>query len=233
MTTGNPKEVGHPLTFKRLGKGGFELMLFCTSQIQREKWMQNIHAQQEKLRERSNIFTKTNISEGFFTAAVRVNCCVPIDGARKLVLGTDFGVYLADRKPKDPSAKPRRMLDCKMVSQIDVLEQYSILLVLTDKVLYSFPMEALDPEESQAAPSKRGRKISHANYFNAGMCNSKLLVCCVKSNSLSSTVKVYEPMDAMGKGKKKSGLAKMLAGGQEVLRPYKVSFGIASALAQS
>ena len=140
-----------------------------------------------------------------------------------MVLGTDFGVYLADRKPKDASQKPKRMLDCKMVSQIDVLEQHSILLVLTDKVMYSFPLDALDPEESQAAPSKRGRKICHANYFNAGMCNGKLLVCCVKSSSLSSTVKVYEPMDSMTKGKKKSGLAKMLAGGQEVLRPYKVN----------
>lgn len=219
-TTG--KEQGYPLTFKRLGKGGYELTLFCVSPIQREKWMEHIHAQQEKLRERSNIFTKTNISEGFFTSAVRVNCCVPIDGARKLVLGTDFGVYVADRKPRDSSQKPKRMLDCKMVTQIDVLEQHQILLVLADKVMYSYPLDSLDPEESQAAPSKRGRKICHANYFNAGMCNGQLLVCCVKSSSLSSTVKVYEPMDSMTKGKKKSGLAKMLAGGQEVLRPYKV-----------
>ena len=223
ITTGAPKDQGHPLTFKRLGKGGFDLTLFCTSQIQREKWLEHIHGQQEKLRERSNIFTKTNINEGFFTAAVRVNCCVPIDGARKLVLGTDFGVYLADRKPRDASHKPKRMLDCKMVSQIDVLEQHQILLVLADKVMYSFPLEALDPEESQAAPSKRGRKICHANYFNAGMCNGKLLVCCVKSSSLSSTVKVYEPMDSMTKGKKKSGLSRMLAGGQDALKPYKVS----------
>lgn len=221
ITTSNPKEQGYPLTFKRLGKGGYELMLFCTSQIQQKKWMEHILVQQDKLRERSNIFTKTNINEGFFTAAVRVNCCVPIDGARKLVLGTDFGVYLADRKPKDASHKPKRLLDCKLVTQIDVLEQHQILLVLADKVMYSYPMEALDPEESQAAPSKRGRKICHASYFNAGMCNGKLLVCCVKSSSLSSTVKVYEPMDSMTKGKKKSGLSRMLAGGQDVLRPYK------------
>ncbi|KAH0254585.1 citron like protein, partial [Aureobasidium melanogenum] len=87
--------------------------------------------------------------------------------------------------------------------------------------MYSYPLDALDPEDNQPAPSKRGRKICHANYFNAGMCNGQLLVCCVKSSSLSSTVKVYEPMDAMAKGKKKSGLAKMLAGGQEVLRPFK------------
>lgn len=215
------KEDGYPLTFKRLGKGGYELTLYCSTQIQKEKWMENIHTQQEKLRERSNIFTKTNISQGYFASNNRVNCCVPIDGGRKLVLGTDIGVFVAERKPKDASHKPKRMLDCKLVSQIDVLEQHQILLVLADKVMYSYPLDALDPEDNQPTPSKRGRKICHANYFNAGMCNGQLLVCCVKSSSLSSTVKVYEPMDAMSKGKKKSGLAKMLAGGQEVLRPFK------------
>ncbi|KAF2155722.1 citron like protein [Myriangium duriaei CBS 260.36] len=220
MTNTTPKEGGYPLTFKRLGKGGYELMLFCTSQIMQTKWMEHIKTQQEKLRERSNVFTKTNINENFFSAAIRVNCCVPIDGGRKLVLGTDFGIYVADRKPKD-NQKPRRLLDAKLVTQIDVLEQHQILVVLSDKVVYSYPLEALDPEESAAAPSKRGRKICHANYFNAGMCNGKLLVCCVKSSSLSSTVKVFEPMDSMTKGKKKSGFSRMLAGGQDVLRPYK------------
>ena len=87
--------------------------------------------------------------------------------------------------------------------------------------MYSYALEALDPEESAAAPSKRGRKICHANYFNAGMCDGKLLVCCVKSSSLSSTVKVFEPTDSMTKNKKKSGLSRMLAGGQDVLRPFK------------
>ncbi|TKX27212.1 Rho1 guanine nucleotide exchange factor 1 [Elsinoe australis] len=220
MTNNTPKDQGYPLTFRRLGKGGYELQLFCTSQILQEKWMKHIHTQQEKLRERSNVFTKTNLSENFFSAAIRVNCCVPIDGARKLVLGTDFGIYVADRKPKDGS-KPKRLLDAKLVTQIDVLEQYQILLVLADKVMYTYPLESLDPEESQAAPSKRGRKICHANYFNAGMCNGKLLVCCVKSSSLSSTVKVFEPMDSVAKNKKKSGFSRMLAGGQDVLRPYK------------
>lgn len=81
-----PKDQGYPLTFKRLGKGGYELTLYCTSQIQREKWMEHIHGQQEKLRERSNIFTKTNINEGYFTAAVRVNCCVPIGKLRQQCL---------------------------------------------------------------------------------------------------------------------------------------------------
>ncbi|KAI6893637.1 citron like protein, partial [Hortaea werneckii] len=151
---------------------------------------------------------------------VKINCCRPIDGGRKLVIGTDFGVYLSDRKPKDASHKPRRLLEVRLVSQVEVLEQHQILIVLADKAVYTYPLEALDPEEGPGAPSKRGRRICHANYINAGMCNGQTLVCCVKSSSLSSTVKVFEPMDSMTKGKKKSGFAKMLASGQEMLKPY-------------
>ena len=72
------KQSGFPMTFKHLGKGGYELTLYCSTQIQQQKLMEHIDAQQRLLRERSNIFTQTNISEGFFTSAIRVTCCAPI-----------------------------------------------------------------------------------------------------------------------------------------------------------
>ena len=74
----NAKTQGYPITFKHLGKGGYELNLFCSTQISQQKWMEHIEAQQKNLRERSNIFTKTILNEGFFTSSIRVTCCVPI-----------------------------------------------------------------------------------------------------------------------------------------------------------
>ncbi|KAF2104651.1 CNH-domain-containing protein [Rhizodiscina lignyota] len=215
------RQQGHPLTFKHLGKGGYELTLYCTTPIQQTKWLEHIDEQQRKLKERSEIFTKTILNEGFFTAAIRVNCCVPIDGGRKLIFGTDTGIYISDRKPKDASIRPKRVLDCKNVTQIDVLEQHQIVLVLSEKTMYSYPTEALEPDESNSALTKRGRKICHANFFKAGICQGQQLVCCVKTSALSTTIKVYEPMDSMMKTKKKSGLAKMLASSQDVLKPLK------------
>jgi len=77
--TESTKQQGYPITFRHLGKGGYELTLYCTSQIQQQKFMENIEQQQRSLRERSNIFTKTKLNEGFFpTGSHRVNCCVPI-----------------------------------------------------------------------------------------------------------------------------------------------------------
>lgn len=110
------------------------------------------------------------------------------------------------------------------MTQIDVLEQHQILLVLTDKTMYSYPLEALDPEENAGSMSKRGRKICHANFFKAGVCVGQHLVCCVKTSALSTTIKVYEPMGDMAKKSRKTGFSRMLAGGQDVLKPYKVRF---------
>ncbi|KAF2265104.1 CNH-domain-containing protein [Lojkania enalia] len=214
------KQQGYPITFRHLGKGGYELTLYASTQISQQKWMEHIEAQQRALRERSNIFTKTILNEGFFSSSIRVTCAVPLDGGRKLAFGTDAGVYVTDRKPRDASQKPRRVLDCKAVTQIDVLEQHQIVLVLADKTLYSYSMEALDPDETQAVV-KRPRKICHANFFKSGICLGQQLVASVKTSALSTTIKVYEPKENMANKSKKSGFAKMLSTGQDQLKPYK------------
>ncbi|KAI9676125.1 MAG: RHO1 GDP-GTP exchange protein 2 [Caeruleum heppii] len=213
---------GYPITFKHLGKGGYELTLYATSAIQRRKWMEHIESQQQILLARSNFFQQTVLCDRFFNASNRVNCLVPIDGGRKLVYGTDTGIYISDRRPKDPTTTPKRVIDCGSVSQIDVLEEYQLLLVLANKQLVSFPLEALDSNESQSSLAKRPRRIQgHANFFKAGVCLGRHLVCSVKTSALSTTIKVFEPMDASSKGKKKPAFSKMFQGGQDALKPFK------------
>lgn len=150
------------------------------------------------------------------------NICT--DGGRKLVYGTDSGIYLSDRWPKDKSIKPKRVLDAGQVTQIDTLEEYQLLLVLANKTLSSYPMESLDANESQNPLARRPRKIQgHANFFKAGIGLGRHLVCSVKTSALSTTIKVYEPMDNLAKGKKKPALSKMFQSGQDALKPFKVS----------
>ncbi|KAI9711531.1 MAG: RHO1 GDP-GTP exchange protein 2 [Bogoriella megaspora] len=220
----DPKQQGYPITFKHIGKGGYETTLWATTHVQRRKWMEHIEKQQRSLQERSTVYTQTILNDNFFSATMKCisNFFSPYeDGGRKLVYGTDVGVYVSERKGKEPATRPKRVLENRNVTQIDVLEQHQILLVLSDKTVYSFPLEALDPEDAQNAMTRRGRRICHANFFKVGICTGQHLVCCVKTSALSSTIKVYEPMDSMTKGKKKSGFSRMLAGGQDVLKPYK------------
>jgi hypothetical protein len=144
-----------------------------------------------------------------------------LDGGRKLVYGTDNGIYLSDRWPKDKSAKPKRVLDATAVTQIDILEEYQLLLVLANKTLSSYPLEAVDPND-QNPLARRPKKIQgHSNFFKAGIGLGRHLVCSVKTSALSTTIKVFEPMDGLAKGKKKP-LSKMFQSGQDSFKLFKV-----------
>lgn len=70
---------GLPITFRHLGKGGYEQTLYATSPTQRRKFIEMVEEQQRKLRERnSNFYNKTVLCSNFFTSANRVNCLVPV-----------------------------------------------------------------------------------------------------------------------------------------------------------
>lgn len=135
-----------------------------------------------------------------------------------MIYGTDAGIYVSDRKS---GGQPRKMLESTNVTQIDALEEYQILLVLSNKSLVSYNLAALDPNES--ALSKKPKKIqSHCSYFKAGISMGRHLVCCVKPTTLSTTIKVYEPNDAMSKSKKQKGFTKhIFSAGQDELKPFK------------
>ncbi|KAI9675539.1 MAG: RHO1 GDP-GTP exchange protein 2 [Trizodia sp. TS-e1964] len=221
--TADPASKGYPITFRHLGKGAYEVTLFASTAVQRKKWMENIERQQSALRNLSNFYTRSDICDNFFTPNNSVNCLVPIDGGRKLVYGTDNGIYISDRKPKDPSAVlPKKVIDMPNIAQIDVLEEYQLLLVLSNKNLLSFPMEGLDTSDNVSPLARRPKKIQgHTNFFKAGICLGRHLVCSVKTSALSSTVKVFEPMDSMSKGKKKPAFSKMFQANQDALKPFK------------
>ncbi|EAA36572.3 hypothetical protein GE21DRAFT_2052 [Neurospora crassa] len=217
-TTDAKKGDGWPITFRHLGKNGYELTVYASNQAGRQKWLEFIDAAQQQLRARADFLNTTIISYGYFAGPNKVNCATPFDGGRKIIYGTDQGIFVSDRKTKE--IPPKRVIDVQNVTQVDVLEEYSLLLVLSNKSLYSYQLDALNPNEPIS--SKRGKKIqSHCNFFKIGICLGRHLVCAVKSSALSTTIKVYEPNDAMSGAKKQRGLSKMFNAGQDELRPFK------------
>ncbi|KAM0816628.1 putative Rho1 guanine nucleotide exchange factor 1 [Seiridium cardinale] len=216
--TDSKKTEGYSVTFRHLGKNFYEQVLYAANHSQRKKWLEFIDTAQQRLRSRADFFNVNNISTGFFGTGNQVNTVTPYDGGRKLIYGTDTGIFVSDRKNKD--VPPRRVIEVQSVTQVDVMEEYGLLLILCNKTLMSFSLQALEPNEP--ALSKRGKKIqSHCTFFKAGICLGRHLVCCVKSTALSTTIKVYEPNDAMSKGKKQKGFGKMFNAGQDELKAFK------------
>jgi len=216
LKTDATKPPAPAITFRHLGKGGYELTLYCISEFQQRKWLESIDAQQQALRDRSSFYTTQVISKHYFAQNNKVTCGVPIDGGTKLLVGTDLGVFLVERSPRTPNNyRPHQVLNCKAVTQIDVLEYHGMVLLLTDKTLYAYPLDALEVEDGKThAVNRKGRKICHANHFKAGICQGQQLVSCVKPSTLSSTIRVYEPTDQRASAQR-SGVAKILGGAHQ------------------
>lgn len=212
-------KTGYALTFTYLGKKGYSMTLWASTFVSRKKWFENIESRQDILRQRSNIFDTITLSENFFLGPNRVNCSVPFDFGRRIIYGTDDGVYLSDLREK--ARPPTKVLPLPGVTQVDVLEEYQILIVLAEKSVHTFTLDALDPSDPMGS-LKRGRRISsHTSFFRAGICLGRTLVCVVKSSSLSSTIKTLEPIEQNVRGKKQPTFKKLLQGGQDTLRVFK------------
>lgn len=121
-----------------------------------------------------------------------------------------------------------KIIPRERVSQVDVLDDERILLVLADKQLLAYGLEALEQDDPNS-PSKKAKKLgSSVSFFKTGVCQNRTLVGIVKnsSNALdsNSTIKTLEPIEQDGSKKNKHSLRTMLRGGNtELFKLYKVS----------
>lgn len=210
---------GLAITFVHLGRKFYQLTLWASTIVSHRKWVENITKQQELLKEKSTVFETVTVSEGFFTGVNKVTCAAPFGGGRHIVYGTDDGVYLTDLR--EPNRDPVKVLALLDVSQVDVLEDYQLLIVLSERQVITFPLDALDPKDPTAGLRRAKRISSHTSFFKAGICLGKVLVCVVKSSPLSSTIKTLEPIDQNIRGRNKPTFRKLLQGGNDTLKLFR------------
>ncbi|CAG8443677.1 6433_t:CDS:10 [Acaulospora morrowiae] len=155
-----------------------------------------------------------------FSGTNKVVCAAYFDNYRRLAFGTDTGVYVLEVGQSQKSAT--RVLQIERVSQIEILEDFRLLLILADKNLYTCPIDALDPDNDNPT-NKRPKKISsHASFFKSGTSLGKTLVTVVKNSTLTSIIKTLEPLEQTTKSKNKGSTLKgLLRGGSESLKTYK------------
>lgn len=86
------KGEGWPITFRHLGKAGYELTLYASNQAARKKWLEFIDTAQQRLRARADFFNTTVIASNFFVGPNKINCVTPY-GKFRLVLVMCFTLY--------------------------------------------------------------------------------------------------------------------------------------------
>ncbi|TCD65806.1 RHO1 GDP-GTP exchange protein 2 [Steccherinum ochraceum] len=210
---------GFSITFVHLGKKYYSMTLWASTYVNQRKWVESILKQQDMMRERSLVFETLTLSESFFIGSMRVNCAAPFSQGRRVVYGTDDGVYLSNLLERN--REPVKVLALQDVSQVDVLEDYQLLIVLSERQVLTFPLDALDPMDPMSGLKRAKRIASHISFFKAGICLGKTVVCVVKASPLSSTIKTFEPIDQNIRGRAKPTFKKLLQGGNDTLRVFK------------
>lgn len=134
-----------------------------------------------------------------------VNCAVAFNqpyGNPMLAVGTDYGVFISEHK----NARGwRRAIAANRVTQIAVLEDFSLFLLISDKSLIAYHLDSVCPVSgnASAAPasdvsSRRApQKLSgnrDVGFFATGRMKDRTLVFYKKREGISSTFKVLEPV---------------------------------------
>lgn len=126
-----------------------------------------------------------------------VNCATSFRGqfgTELMAVGTDFGVYVSEtRNPRGW----QRALPIAKVTQIAVIEEFSLFLVLADKALIAYHLEHIIPTTNPADTKRAPQKLSGARdvgFFATGRMKDRTLVFYKKREAMSSTFKVLEPV---------------------------------------
>ncbi|KAF2139076.1 uncharacterized protein K452DRAFT_233289 [Aplosporella prunicola CBS 121167] len=153
----------------------------------------------------------------------KVNCATTFMqpyGKPMVAVGTDFGVYISE------TDNPRgwlRAIPVVKVTQIAVLEEFSMFLLISDKALIAYHLDMVCPvggvPPANDSARKAPQKLSGARdvgFFATGKMKDRTLVFYKKREGLSSTFKVLEPV--FQKAEKKRGFFR--SGRTEFFREY-------------
>ncbi|CAE6365111.1 unnamed protein product [Rhizoctonia solani] len=183
-------EVRYQLRFSSLGKrfnNNKTLTLFSSSVEAANTWIETIRAQRD-VNQQSSEFNVLTLGQDIIrrNGEIRVNCVALYGKDQTIVYGTGDGVYVQLQ-----NGQPRKAIDLADVQRIDVLEDLSLLVILAERSVLTFPLETLEMEE----PTKHMNRItiaSQTSFFKTGTYKDRTMLCTVKASSTSSTIKILE-----------------------------------------
>lgn len=195
------------LNFLGLGTSPVHVSLFADDVTNQSQVLLQIQMQQKKWIEKHDIFSLSKYETRRFTGNNLINCAVPCYGGKKLLYGTDSGVWVSTVRSISMTSNekicsdPTMVISKPYVAQMEVLVEYSKLLVLSDKTLYEFDLSCTDSPD-HVRNTRSGKVIlSHVSSFKSGVCDGKLLVCAIKSGSTRS-ISIVEPTNPFDRSNK-------------------------------
>ncbi|KAG5417151.1 ROM2 [Candida metapsilosis] len=188
------------LNFLGLGRNQVHASLFAEDSTIQSQVLSQIAQQQRKLIDANDLFSMSKYETRRFTGNNKINCAVPCYGGKKLLYGTDSGVWVSTVRSISATSNekicsdPTLVISKPYVTQIEVLVEYSKLMILSDKVLYEFDLACTDSLD-HVKNTKSGKLImTHISFFKIGVCDGKLLIIGAKTGSQHS-ICIFEPIN--------------------------------------
>ncbi|KAI8632897.1 Rho1 guanine nucleotide exchange factor 3 [Xylariaceae sp. FL1651] len=147
-------------------------------------------------------------------------------GKNMVAVGTDVGVCVAEASDQRGWT---RTIPASRVTQIAVLEEFSVVLVLSDRNLISYPLDVVSPPSNFPVPSSDNPRRSPQKlakdvaFFATARMKDRMLVFYKKKENLHSTFKVLEPVYQKATEKKSrlfGGSRRNGSGATETFRDY-------------
>ncbi|CEH18539.1 signal transducer [Ceraceosorus bombacis] len=209
-----------PFTLHHIGGKMKSLTLYAPSRPARDVWRRKFEEAQglrAAVQEVNKVFETHTVSDDVFalpsitaidpekpppgidTGAFhgRVTCAVPFstpDGRHLIAVGCADGVWIGLRH--DPRSL-RKVLHLKVVTQCAVLESFGIFVVLADKVLISYSLEALVPSAGSTNAPRPPQKLSGNRdvvFFSVGQLKDRTLLVYMKKKANESVFRALEPV---------------------------------------
>ncbi|KAI9470069.1 MAG: CNH domain-containing protein [Benjaminiella poitrasii] len=194
-------------------------MLYAPNEPNRKAWHEVIQKQRDlKLVNRPPVFNVVDRVKRYeFFAEIKAHHMVIFDESRQYLLGTDSGLYLGSiyNDASNNTVIPRKILPLDKVHQVHILEEYQLLLILADQVLWQYPLDIIINGVDGSSIQHFGRKIrTNAPFFHVGTCLGRTLICVPRKSTSSAVngteIDLYEPTMPKMTEKKKSSLFKGL-----------------------
>ncbi|KAI0540361.1 CNH domain-containing protein [Xylaria digitata] len=147
-------------------------------------------------------------------------------GKNMVAVGTDVGVCVAEASNQRGWSKT---ISVARVTQIAVLEEFSVVLVLSDRNLISYPLDVVSPpsnfptstsDNPRRSPQRLAKDVA---FFATARMKDRMLVFYKKKENLHSTFKVLEPVYQKATEKKSrlfGGSRRIGTGATESFRDY-------------
>ncbi|KAJ3569204.1 hypothetical protein NP233_g5203 [Leucocoprinus birnbaumii] len=208
----------YPMTLHHSGRAGGPFMMYAKTSQSRSEWQQKFAyalAMHKAVQESNKVFeieilnADTFLAPSMITAASglarnqdnaftgKVTCSVPFnasDGRRLVAVGCAEGLWIGFRH--DPRSL-RRVLHLRpWLRNGAMLEEFGIFLVLADKSLFAYHIEALVPSSPHLAQQNVPQKLNgnrDVHFFSVGTLHGRTLIVFAKKNS-ESIFRVLEPV---------------------------------------